>query len=87
VNDVANRLLSEGFCLLVTDMPLVGFNTHNTIALPEGKGSVTITKRGSAGHNEMFDKLIPGGVAGGAIFRLFLEPIVQGVNYFLSGVE
>lgn len=84
VNDAANRLLSEGFCVLMTDMPLVGFNTDNTIALPDRKGSVTITKRGSAGHNEIFATLVPGALPGGVAFRLFLEPMVQGLNYFLS---
>lgn len=84
VNDAANRLLSEGFCVLMSDMPLVGFNTDNTIVRPNEKGSLTLTRRGSAAHDEMFAKLIPAGVPGGALFRFFLEPMVQGLNDFLS---
>ncbi len=83
VNDAANRLLGEGFEVLVTDMPLVGFNTDNTITLPDGK-TATIEKRGGAGHNEIFERLVPDKLPDGAAFRLFLEPIVQGINHFLQ---
>ena len=44
---------------------------------------VTISKRGSAGHKEMFQKLIPT-LPDGTIFRFFLEPVLQGINYFLQ---
>jgi hypothetical protein len=83
VNDAANRLLREGFNVLMTDMPLVGFNKHNTISLPDGHGIVTIAGRGTTGHNEMFRKLTPKELPDGIIFRFFLEPMVQGANYFL----
>lgn len=82
VNVVANRLLGEGFNVLMTDMPLVGFNTCHTIVLPNGAGTVNIAGRETTGHNEMFAKLIPA-LPEGTIFRFFLEPMVQGVNYFL----
>jgi len=62
---------------------LVGFNTNNTLALPNGGGAVTMSKHGSAGHNELFARLTPAALPAGEIFRLFLEPIVQGVNHFL----
>ena len=84
VNDTVNRLLSEGFKVLMTDMPLVGFNTHRTVVLPNAGGTITISQRGTAGHNEMFKKLAPPVLPDGTIFRFFLEPMVQGVNYFLS---
>ena len=84
VNDAANRLLGEGFAVLMTDMPLVGFNTCNTVKPPDGGATITIGKRGTSGHNEMFDKLTSGKLPGGTIFRLFLEPMVQGVNHFLN---
>ncbi len=82
VNIAANRLLGEGFTVLMTDMPLVGFNTWHTTVLPDGAGTVNISGRETTGHNEMFAKLIPA-LPDGAIFRFFLEPMVQGVNYFL----
>jgi hypothetical protein len=84
VNDIVNRLLSEGFKVLMTDMPLVGFNTHRTVVLPNAGGTVTLSQRETAGHNEMFRKLTPPVLPDGTIFRFFLEPMVQGVNYFLS---
>ena len=83
VNDAANCLLSNGFCVLMTDMPLVGFNSNRTVVLPNGGGTATISKRGTAGHNEMFSKLTPPVLPDGTIFRFFLEPMVQGLNYFL----
>lgn len=83
VNDAANRLLDEGFAVLMTDMPLVGFNTCHTVKPPDGGATITIGQRGTAGHNELFDKLATGKLPGGTIFRLFLEPLVQGVNHFL----
>lgn len=87
VNDVANRLLAEGFNVLMTDMPLVGFNTNHTVMLPDGRETVEIQGRGTTGHNEMFAKLTPTILPGGTVFRLFLEPIVQGENYFLHAVK
>lgn len=84
VNEAANRFLSEGFNVLMTDMPLVGFNTNTTIVLPNGGGTTTIGKGGTSGHNEMFAKVAPVIEPGGAVFRFFLEPMVQGINYFLK---
>jgi len=83
VQDAANRLLSEGFTIIMTDMPFTGFNTDNTIELPNGGGTVTIGTRGTAGHTEMFDKLNPPVLDDGEQFRFFLEPFVQGINHFL----
>ncbi|MCX6997348.1 MAG: hypothetical protein NTV49_09735, partial [Kiritimatiellaeota bacterium] len=82
-DDVINRVLAEGFTVLVMDMPVTGFNTGHTIVLPNGAGVVTIAKQGSDAHREMFQKLIPA-LPDGTIFRFFLEPIVQGINYFLQ---
>lgn len=82
-NDVINRALSEGFTVLVMDMPVTGFNTANKVVLPNGGRTVTIANQGSAGHKEMFQKLIPA-LPDGTIFCFFLEPVVQGINYFLQ---
>jgi len=82
VNDTVNRLLREGFTILVSDMPLVGFNTDSTVELASER--VNLEQRGSAAHKEMFERLVPHGIPGGQIFRLFLEPMVQGVNHFLA---
>ena len=82
VGDTANRLLQSGFTVLAMQMPLVGWNTDNSFVLP---GGATVTTRyGTAGHDSMFLKLVPPVLPGGAVFRFFLEPVVQGINYFLS---
>ncbi|KKL24043.1 hypothetical protein LCGC14_2419310, partial [marine sediment metagenome] len=90
VNDTIDRLLADGFTVLVMDMPLVGWNTDKTIELAEEGFTVTVTVtigvRGTSGHNEMFEKLtakLPAKLPAGTAFRFFLEPIVQGVNHFL----
>jgi hypothetical protein len=82
INDMIDRLLTDGFTVLVMDMPLVGWNDDNTIELSDADGTVTIGHLGTTGHNDMFKKLIPN-LPDGTIFRFFLEPVVQGVNYFL----
>lgn len=82
VNDAANRLLKEGFVILITDMPMFGYNNDLTVVLPNDAGTVTIEKQ-SAGHMELFAKLSPPVLRDGEVFRFFLEPFVQGINYFL----
>ena len=81
IGDALDRLLQSGFTVLAMQMPLVGWNTSNTIDLPNGTGRVTITNRATAGHTEIFRKLTPV-LTKGECFRFFLEPVVQGINYF-----
>ena len=84
VGDVINRLLQSGFTVLAMQMPMVGWNKWRTITLPDGGGTVTITNKGAtAGHTALFNKLTPI-LTNGGCFRFFLEPVVQGINYFLS---
>ena len=65
-------------------MPMVGWNKWRTITLPDGGGTVTITNKGAtAGHTALFNKLTPI-LTNGGCFRFFLEPVVQGINYFQS---
>lgn len=79
---VINRLLSEGFAVLAMDLPLFGWNANNlSVKLPKGGGTVTLLPYN---HQAMFDKLLPSLPGDGTIFRFFLEPEVQGVNYFLQ---
>ncbi|MCX6874019.1 MAG: glycoside hydrolase family 28 protein [Verrucomicrobia bacterium] len=82
-DDVINRLLGEGFTVLVMDMPFYGWNADDTIKLPEGRVTITREKRENP-HEEMFKKFLPKLPNEGAIFRFFLEPVVQGINYFLQ---
>lgn len=82
-DDVINRVLAAGFTTLVMDMPFYGWNADNTISLPDGE--VTIAPKKHEGpHQEMFDQLLPKLPNQGAIFRFFLEPVVQGINCFLQ---
>ena len=81
VGDAINRLLQSGFTVLAMQMPLVGWNNWRTITLPDCGGTVTITNNGTGGHTELFNKLTQT-LTNGGCFRFFLEPVVQGINYF-----
>jgi hypothetical protein len=83
VNDAINAVLAQGFTVLVMDMPMFGWNTDNTVVLPDGGGTVTIPMPPACSHCEMETRLIPP-LDGGTVFRFFLEPVVQGINYFLA---
>ncbi|MEI7910327.1 MAG: hypothetical protein WCK77_11875 [Verrucomicrobiota bacterium] len=82
-DDVINRLLTEGFTVLAMDMPCYGWNADDTIKLPEEKVTITREKHKNP-HEEMFRKFLPKLPHEGAIFRFFLEPVVQGINCFLQ---
>jgi pimeloyl-ACP methyl ester carboxylesterase len=79
---VIDRLLSQGYTVLAMDLPLFGWNANNlTVKVPKGGGIVSLVPYD---HQAMFDKLLPLLPNDGTIFRFFLEPEVQGVNYFLQ---
>lgn len=80
IADTANRLLQEGYSVIVQNMPLNGWNTDNTIAASDG-ATITIPGTFCQGHDAMFRLLSPA-IGEGAVFRLFLEPVVQNINYF-----
>ena len=65
---------------MTMQMPLCGWNTDNT-AVVSGT-TVTIPDRGSSGHNDMFNCTDSRLGGASAVFRLFLEPTVQAINYF-----
>jgi hypothetical protein len=80
LTNLANRMLREGFTVLLMQMPLTGWNTNNTFKTPK-KGMVTIGERkSSAAHNQMFSAL---GEEGGSLLRFFIEPVTAGINYFI----
>lgn len=87
VDQTANRLLRDGFHVLMTDMPLVGFNSDNSVILPGANEEILFDARGTSGHNQMFAKLCPPVLPDGEVFRFFLEPFIQGVNYFRKTVS
>jgi hypothetical protein len=80
IGATANRLLQDGYSVITVQMPLNGWNTDHTVVVPGGT-TVAIAGSGSGGHTEMFDRLGPV-LGGGAVFRFFLEPVVQAINYF-----
>ena len=86
-DDVINRVLAEGFTVLVMDMPLYGWNSTNiAVRLPGSRGTVTIQNDPTHApypHDDMFQKLTMV-LSDGAVFRFFLEPVIQGVNCFLQ---
>jgi len=79
ISTLANRLLKQGFSVLLMQMPVVGWNTDNTFKTPEGV--VTIGKRGTMGHNQMVSELED---RGGSTLRFFIEPVTVGINYFIK---
>lgn len=78
VNDSANALLRAGFQVAMVDMPLIGWNQHNTAKIPSGE-VVSFGPR----HDDMFRVLTPH-LADGTVFRLFVEPVVQTINSFYA---
>ena len=82
IGNTANRLLQEGYSVIAMQMPRCGWNTDSTIVLPEGEGTVHIGCDGSRGHDEMFHKIGGSTLPDGAVFRFFLEPVVQSINHF-----
>lgn len=88
VDETVEKGLEFGFNVLVVDMPLVGWNQHNTVTIPASKTMplkvITIGKRGTSSHNDMFRQLGDPVLRKGTVFRFFVEPVVQGINYFLA---
>lgn len=80
--DPVPSLLRAGYSVLRIQMPFCSWNGNYTTLTPPGMGTVTITTKGSSGHNELFQKVAP--TLGGRTFQFFLEPIVEGINYFKS---
>lgn len=76
---LSNRMLAQGFTVLLMQMPLTGWNTDNTFKTP--KGMVTIDPRSVGGHNQMFSTLAE---QGGSPLRFFIEPVIVGINYFVD---
>ena len=81
LKDSIERLLESGFIVAAMQMPLVSWNRDSTGTLPNGK-SFEIKKRGTAGHDQMFELLEPD--IGGLTMSFFLEPIVQVTNEFFA---
>jgi hypothetical protein len=76
IGSLANHLLRHGFTVVVMNLPLYGWNTDDTANIP-GRGAIKFRN-----HNSMvFDTARN---SDGALFRMFLEPIVQNVNYLTS---
>jgi hypothetical protein len=81
VGETANHLLQHGFTVALLHMPLLGWNTDNDGTIPCGP-HFEFSHRSTDGHNEIFAKLAD--KLNGATFRLFLEPVIQCINYFLA---
>ena len=81
LKETVERLLQNGFIVAVMQMPLVGWNRDATGVLANGE-SFSITKRGTAGHDELFATVEP--TLRGQTMAFFLEPIVQVTNELLA---
>lgn len=76
LSDTVNQLLRDGYLVSVVQMPLVGWNNDKDCMLNGTK--FTFDKRGTAGHNELFEKVEP--VLKAGTMRFFLEPVTQAIN-------
>jgi hypothetical protein len=76
VGTTANHLLQNGFTVLTMEMPLFGWNTDTTAVVP-GQGTLTY-----GSHDAMIYNTGPANSGWG--FRLFLEPVVQNINYIVG---
>lgn len=82
VGATANDLLQQGFTVVTMMMPLYGWNTDTTASIP-GQGNVNYST-----HDQIIQNTLPAN--GGNGYRLFLEPVVQGINYaqaMMPGLE
>ncbi len=79
VATITNHLLERGFPIVLSQMPLVGWNKDNTWVLPES--TFTPNRSGAAGHDVFVPRLE--GI-GGSSLRYFIEPIIVCINYFLD---
>jgi hypothetical protein len=82
IGATVNRLLQKGYCVIIMQMPLNGWNATSATATPPGGPPVTISGTGTAAHNNIFTKLTPPVLPNGGVFRFYIEPVVQNVNYF-----
>jgi hypothetical protein len=73
VGGLIDHLLENGFTVLSMQMPLYGWNRQTNFQLPTGTAT-------AADHNEMV-RALEG--KGGSALRFFVEPVVQGINYFV----
>ena len=74
-------LLEQSFIVAMMQMPLVGWNHDASGTLPDGT-TFELKRRGSAGHDELFQKVEP--VIAGQTMAFFLEPVVQVTNELLA---
>ncbi len=71
----ANLFLRHGFDVLAMNMPLLGWNPDRTVTLPDGT-SATI-----GDHSKLMNAF---GAQNDNGFRVFLDPVITGINYFVS---
>lgn len=86
LDSTANKALAAGYTVIAMNMPLIGWNTDNTIVVPGGELVTIDGQYYEHSHNELFAKLA-GVFSDGTAFRFFLEPVVQNINYFKSVTE
>ena len=77
VGSTVNALLTQGFSVNIMQQPLFGWNNDNTAIVP-GQGALYYGTE-YAGHQAIIDTTGP--AQGGMGFRLFLEPVIQAINY------
>ncbi len=78
IRNSIEKALEAGYSVIAMAMPLMGWNTDTSLSIDGTTYSLTY-----GDHNSIFSNLKTALPDGGA-FRLFVEPIVQNINYFKS---
>ncbi len=78
VRGTIEKALQQGYTVAAMAMPLMGWNTDTTLNVNGTNYSLTY-----GDHNSIFTTL-KDAMPDGSKFKLFLEPVVQTVNYFKS---
>ena len=87
IGETINKLLAKGMYVLAMQMPLVGWNrTDLKFKFPDGTSFTAPNTGWSNGHIKAWPALAPQMAANhkGSPLRFFFEPVVTGINYFLS---
>ncbi len=79
LDSTTNKALQEGYTVIAMQMPLMAWNTDTTAVVNGNTVNLTYLD-----HNDMFAKLSP--TLGTGTFKMFLEPVVQNINYFKNQV-
>lgn len=79
ISGVAETALRRGMYVMIFQMPMIGWNTDKNVMLrTQSSNAQLVTVRN---HDDLFARFQAYGYAPGIPLQLFLDPVVQGLNY------